>query len=1040
MINSIIKFSLSHQYLVLLFYVMLVVLGVRTASRMDIDVFPDLTAPTVVVMTDAHGMASEEVERLVTFPIETAVNGAVDVRRVRSVSSQGFSFVWVEFDWGTNIFKARQVVSEKLITVSAQMPIGVGQPVLAPQSSIMGEILFIGMQADSTSMMDLRTLAEWQVKPLILSTGGVSQVTIMGGDYKQYQVLADPQRMNYYKLSMQELAEACQGASLNSSGGLLRQYGNEYVVRGIGRSNDLETLGNTFIKRVADRPVKIRDVAEVVIGSPPKTGFGSVNAKLAVIMAISKQPNTNTLEVTQQIEDQLHDLRQSLPDDVKLHTDIFRQADFIQSSIRNIQTALVEGGIFVVVILFLFLGSFRTTFISLLAIPLSLLGTILVMKIMGITINTMSLGGMAIAIGSLVDDAIIGVENVYKRLRQNRAKPLAERLPAYQIVLQASIEIRSSIMNATLIIIVAFLPLFFLSGMEGRMLEPLGISFVVALFVSLVVAMTLTPLLSGMLLSDDAYLQKNQKEKWLVRKLAVLYEKSLTHALRYKRIILSATLVLFLVTLLIFVNLGRSFLPEFNEGALTISVVTKPGVSIEESNRLGNLVERELLAIDEVLTTARRTGRGELDEHAQSTNSAEIDVNYTLGERSQEDFMEAVRERLTQIPGMVFTVGQPLGHRIDHMLSGTRANIAIKIFGEDLGRLFTLGTEIQHAIGAVEGLVDVNVDQQVAVPQVQIRANRDRLAQYGISLNQFHDFVELAFAGEKLADIYQEQQRFDLVLRLHPDYTESVDGIRAALIDTEGGKKIPLEQVAHVVSHSGPSSISRENVQRKIVVAANIAGRDLRSVVEDIREVVSNEVDLPEGYRVEYGGQFENEARASRTLMLTSVLSIFIIFLLLYHEFKDFSLAGIILLNLPLALIGGVFAIYFTSINLSIPAVIGFITLFGIATRNGILLISRYQSLQQQGYSLVETITQGSVDRLSPILMTALTAALALIPLALRGDLSGNEIQSPMAKVILGGLLTSTLLNMYIVPVVFSILTSRGLIKRKKEDSESPLL
>lgn len=1029
MINNIIKFSLNNKYLIILLSVALVVFGVRTALNMDIDVFPDLTAPTVVVMTDAHGMASEEVERLVTFPIETSVNGATGVRRVRSASSQGYSFVWVEFDWVTDIFKARQIVSEKLITVSSQMPLGVGQPVLAPQSSVMGEIFFIGLQADSTSLMDLRTIAEWNIKPLLLATGGVSQVTIIGGDYRQYQVLANQAKMNRYRVSMEELADVCRGISRNSTGGVVRQYGNEYVVRGIARTSDLETLSNTYVKSLAGKPVRLNDVAEVKIGSAVKMGYASGNAKPAVIISVSKQPNTNTLNVTERIEENLTALKKTLPPDVRLDTKIFRQADFIETSVHNVQDALLEGAVFVVIILFVFLGSFRTTIISLLAIPLSLLGAIVVMKFLGQNINTMSLGGMAIAIGALVDDAIIDVENVYKRLRQNRLLPENQRQNSFTVVFEASKEIRASILNATMIIIVAFIPLFFLSGMEGRMLKPLGISFIVSLFVSLIVAMTLTPLLSRMLLSDEKYLARNQKDKWLVRKLSYHYERSLRWSVNHKKAILLPVLTLFIIALIAMSTLGRSFLPEFNEGSLTLSVITKPGASLEESNRLGNLVETELLAIPEISTTARRTGRGELDEHSQTTNSAEIDVNFTLNERSREEFMADVRSTLSKIPGIAFTVGQPLGHRIDHMLSGTRANIAIKLFGTDLNRMFSIGNEIKSSVTGIEGLVDVNVDQQVEIPQIQIRANRDMLAVYGITIQEFNDFVDIAFGGEKMADIYEGQRSFGLILRLDKDYTADIEGIRNALIDTHDGRKVPLAQVADIVSVSGPSSISRENIQRKVVISANVAGRDLRGAVQEIQEKINEAVTLPEGYRIEYGGQFESEARASQTLILTSLLALVIIFLLLFQEFKNFRLAGIILLNLPLALIGGVFAIFLTSGILSIPAIIGFITLFGIATRNGILLISHYQRLHEEGVPLDDTVIKGSVDRLNPILMTALTAALALIPLALKGNLAGNEIQSPMAKVILGGLITSTLLNIYIVPIVYSALRNRGILK-----------
>jgi len=1031
MLNNIIKFALNNKYLVLLSSVALLIIGARTAINMDVDVFPDLTAPTVVVMTDAHGMASEEVERLVTFPIETSVNGATDVRRVRSSSSQGYSFVWVEFDWGTDIFKARQIVSEKLISVTAQIPLGIGQPTLAPQSSVMGEIFFIGLQADSTSMMELRTIAEWNVKPLILATGGVSQVTIIGGDFKQYHVLADPQKMSFYHVSMDELATVCKGISQNSTGSVVRQYGNEYVVRGIARTANPEMLGNSYIKSINGKPVRLRDVAEVKIGSAVKMGHASENAKPAIIISVSKQPSINTLDVTERIEENLAVLKNTLPPDVIVDTKIFRQADFIETSVYNVLKALIEGGIFVVIILFIFLGSFRTTLISLLAIPLSLLGAILVLKILGLNINTMSLGGMAIAIGSLVDDAIIDVENVYKRLRQNRQLPPAERQSSFNVVFEASKEIRASIFNATLIIMVAFLPLFFLSGMEGKMLQPLGISFIVSLFVSLIVAMTLTPLLAKMMLSDDRFLMKNEKEKWLVRLLTHYYEKSLTWSLRHKSFVLGVTMAMFVIAVFVFASLGRSFLPEFNEGSLTLSVVTTPGTSLVESDKLGNLVETEMLAIPEILSTARRTGRGELDEHSQTTNSAEIDINFELKDRSQAEFLADVRLTLSQIPGIAFTVGQPLGHRIDHMLSGTRANIAIKLFGQDLNTMFSIANQIKGSIIDIDGLVDVNVDQQVEIPQIQIRANREMLAAYGITIDQFNSFVDIAFGGEKLTDIYEGQRSFDLVLRLNTDYTETIEGIRSALIDTYDGKKVPLRQVADIVSVSGPSSISRENVQRKIVIAANVAGRDLRGVVEDIRKNIEAGITLPEGYRIEYGGQFESEAKASRTLMLASLFALLIIFLLLFQEFKNFKLAGIILLNLPLALIGGVFSIYFTSGILSIPAIIGFITLFGIATRNGILLISNYQKLQSSSNAVSEIVIKGSSDRLNAILMTALTAALALIPLALQGNLSGNEIQSPMAKVILGGLLTSTLLNIYIVPIVYSILNNRGIVKNK---------
>lgn len=1024
MLNKIINYSLNNKLFVLLGAVLLIVGGLFTVQKMDVDVFPDLTAPTVAVMTDAHGMSAEEVERLVTFHIETSVNGATNVRRVRSASMQGYSFVWVEFDWGADIFKARQVVSEKMVTLGSVLPEGI-VPVLAPQSSIMGEILFIGLKSDSTSQMELRTLAEWVVKPAILATGGVSQVTIIGGDYKQYQLLADPQKMDFLGVSMNELAQAGRSFSANSSGGVVRDFGNEYMIRGMARSNDLEELGNTHIKTVNNRPVVVSDVAEVVIGSAVKYGYASENAEPAVIIAVSKQPNINTLKVTENIEKNLGEIGKSLPRDVVMNTRIFRQADFIESSVRNVGSAMLEGALFVVVILFLFLASFRTTIISIVAIPLSLFGTVIVLHFLGMNINTMTLGGMTIAIGSLVDDAIIDVENVYKRLRQNHRKPREERRPVFDIVLNASIEIRASILNATLIIMVAFIPLFFLTGMEGRMLKPLGVAFIVALFMSLIVAMTVTPLMCKLLLSNEKYLDKNKADSWLTVRLTSLYEKSLEWVLRNKKKVLYPTIGLFLVSVGLFFTMGRSFLPEFNEGALVITAVTKPGVSLEETNRLGNLMETELLKIPEVASTARRTGRGELDEHSQTSNSSEIDVQFRLTKRSNEEFMKEVRNVLTAVPGMAVTVGQPLGHRIDHMLSGTRASIAIKLFGTDLSDLFMLGNQIQHSIKGIDGLVDVSVEQQTETPQLQLRANRGMLSKYGISVEDFNRFVELAFAGEKLADIYEGQRSFELILRLNGNYTESIDRVRSALIDVGSGRKVPLEEIADIVSVGGPSSISRENVQRKIVVSANTSGRDLKSVVDDIRQNIEENVVLPEGYRIEYGGQFETAANATRTLLIASLLAVCVIFLLLYGEFKDLTLSAIVLLNLPLALIGGVLAVFFTSGVISIPSIIGFITLFGIATRNGILLISRYQHMQQDGEPLHQRVLHGSTDRLNPILMTALTAALALIPLVFQGGKPGNEIQSPMAVVVLGGLLTSTILNIFIVPIVYETIEKK---------------
>ncbi|MBQ4063112.1 MAG: efflux RND transporter permease subunit [Bacteroidaceae bacterium] len=1024
MLNRIIKFSLNNKLPLLLAVVLTVIGGIYSVRNIEVDVFPDLTMPTVVILTDAADMAPEEIERLVTFPIETAVNGATNVRRVRSSSSQGFSFVWVEFDWGMDIYKARQIISEKMSLLAGQLPDGI-VPVLAPQSSVMGEIMFIGMRARSTSMMELRTLAEWVVKPAILATGGVSQVTIIGGDYKQYQVLACPVKMDMYGVTMPELEAAVAAMSVNTGAGVVRDFGNEYNLRSMGRTNDVNELGNTLVKMNGDAPVRVADVADVVVAPAVRQGYAAQNGEPSIILSISKQPGINTLNVTQNIERNLESIAKSLPADVSLDTSIFRQADYIQASVNNVGQSLIEGAICVILVLFLFLTSMRTTVISILAIPLSLLGTVIVLYLAGLDINTMTLGGMCIAIGSLVDDAIIDVENVYKRLRQNRLLPQNERRSAFIVVYEASSEIRASIIHATLIIIVTFMPLFFLSGLEGRMLKPLGIAYIVALLMSLLVAMTVTPLLCKMMLSGDSYLRKAEKKNWVDKWLLTSYSHSLGKAIANSKKIIVSLVLLFVLCLLLFADMGRSFLPEFNEKALTIAAVSRPGVSLEESNRIGALIEKELLQIPEVTSTARRTGRGELDEHSQTSNGAEIDVNFELGERSKADFLHDVRSRLAAIPGVVTSVGQPLEHRIDHMVSGTQADLAIKIFGPDLSTLFRTGTEIKSLLAAFPQVVDINVEQQVETPQLQVRARRDRLAYYGVTMEQFNGFVQAAFPGKKLGTVYEGERSFDLIIRLNKDYTESIDGVKNALIDTPQGK-VALTEVADVVSVGGPGSISRENVQRKVVVSANITGGDVAGTVERIEKYLEKELPLAEGYRLEYGGQFESAASASRTLWLTTAVAVLVVFVLLYGEFKSTTLSLTVLINLPLALIGGIIATYISSGVMSIPAIIGLITLFGIATRNGILLVSRYQHLRAAGMGLDEAVLSGSADRLTPILMTAFTSALALIPMILAGDKSGNEIQSPMAVVVLGGLMSSTFLNVYVIPIVYRWVVRKG--------------
>ena len=1023
MLNKIIKFSLTNRLFVLVGAVLLLVGGIYTTARMEVDVFPDLNAPTVVVMTEAKGMAPEEVERLVTFPVETAVNGATDVRRVRSSSTTGFSVVWVEFDWGTDIYRARQIVSEKLAVVGESLPPTVGNPTLGPQSSILGEVMILGLTADSTSMQDLRTLADWTIRPRLLSMGGVAQVTVLGGDIKEYQILLSPDKMRHYGVGLDEVMAAANDMNTNAAGGILYEFGNEYIIRGILSTDRVEALGKTVVKRVGSVPVTLENIAEIKVGAKaPKLGTASHRAKDAVLMTVTKQPATSTLDLTEKLDAAVADLKPSLPADVQIASDIFRQQRFIDSSIDNIRKSLYEGGVFVVIVLFLFLMNVRTTLISLVTIPLSLLVSILTLKFMGLTINTMSIGGMAIAIGSLVDDAIVDVENVYKRLRENRRLPEAERRTTLQVVFNASREVRMPILNSTFIIVVSFVPLFFLTGMEGRMLRPLGIAFITALFASTLVALTLTPVLCSYLLGRDRR-ERLDRDPFVVRHLQRWYKTALEWALRRKRLVLGSLAVLLAVALGLFFSLGRSFLPAFNEGSFTINVSTLPGISLEESDRIGRRTEELLLSVPEIQTVARKTGRAELDEHALGVNTSEIEAPFELGKRSKDEVLAEIRSKLKTLPGVNVEIGQPISHRIDAMLSGTQANIAIKLFGTDLNRMFSIGNSIKTEIQGVEGIADLNVEQQIERPQLQITPRREMLAKYGVTPAEFAEMVDVYLAGATVSQVYEGNRSFDLTVKVDDASRRTMDDIRNLTVDAAGAK-IPFSEIADIRSAAGPNTINRENVSRKIVISANVAGRDLQGVVDDIRRIVGEKITLPEGYRIEYGGQFESAQAASRTLLLTSIMSIAVIFLLLFAQFRDLKQSAVVLLNLPLALIGGVFALFFTDGIVSIPAIIGFISLFGIATRNGMLLIDRYNELRREGLPLREAVLHGSLDRLNPILMTALTSALALIPLALGGELPGNEIQSPMAKVMLGGLLTSTLLNGFIIPIMY-MLTSR---------------
>ena len=1074
MLNKIIRFSLNNRLLVLVVSVLLLAAGTYTATTMDVDVFPDLNAPTVTVMTEATGMAPEEVERLVTFPIETAVNGATDVRRVRSSSTTGFSIVWVEFDWGTDIYRARQIVSEKIATVMDALPQHVGTPTLGPQSSILGEVLFVALTIDdeaspnpsqggglgsavsasslssgegggrglATSMQDLRTMADWTIRPRLLATGGVAQVAVLGGEVKEYQILLSPEKMMHYGVSLSEVLEATRGMNQNATGGTIYEYGNEYIIRGMLSTNSVEEIGSTVVKkwRMDDgetsnsqfsilnsqlgKPIRLSDIAEVKVGDHrPKFGVASLRTEPAVILTVTKQPNTSTLELTKKLDATLEEIRRELPSDVVLTTDVYRQERFINSSIDNVKRSLIEGAIFVVIVLFIFLMNVRTTIISLVTIPLAFVAAILTLNALGLTINTMSLGGLAIAIGSLVDDAIVDVENVYKRLRENRALPIEQQRPVLTVIYDASKEVRMPILNSTLIIVATFVPLFFLTGMEGRMLAPLGIAFIVALCTSTLVALTLTPVLCSFLLGNDSGKSSQEKTSPVTRFLTKIYTRLLAWTLRHSKVVLGATVALFVVALVAFFGLGRSFLPPFNEGSFTINVATLPGISLEESDNIGRRAEELLLTIPEIQTVGRKTGRAELDEHALGVNVSEIEAPFILGDRSKEALVAEVREKLGTLPGTNIEVGAPISHRIDAMLSGTRASIAIKIFGTDLNKMYQIGNRIKSAVEGVEGIADLNVEQQVERPQLKIIPRREVMAQYGITMPEFADMVGVLLAGEPVSQVYEGRRVFDLTLKVGDDSRATAEDISRMIVDAKG-TKVTLGQIADVVSSTGPNTINRENVQRKVVVSANVAGRDLRGVVTDIRRIVEEQVELPEDYHVEYGGQFENEEAASRTLLIASLFAIMVVYLLLYNQFRSLTQAAVILINLPLALVGGVLVLWATGGELSIPAIIGFISLFGIATRNGMLLVERYNDLRAEGHPVMDCIMHGSADRLNPILMTALTTALALIPLALGGDLPGNEIQSPMAKVILGGLATSTLLNGFIVPVMY-MLTNR---------------
>jgi CzcA family heavy metal efflux pump len=1016
MLDRIILWSLKNRLLVLIGAASLLLYGGYVAARMPVDVFPDLTAPTVTILTECHGLAPEEVESLVTLPIERVMNGTTDVFRVRSHSAVGISIVFVEFELDTDIYRARQMVNEKLQQVD--LPEEVSSPTLGPISSTMGEIMLISMTAKETGAMELRSIADWTVRPRLLGVAGVSQVMVIGGETRQFQVEVDPRKLHDYDLSLDEVVEAVTKASANSSGGFLLRPHKEYLIRGRGRVQTTEDLAKSVITVRNATPILLEQVAEVKIGAAVKRGDGSFNLQPAVVATIQKQPNANTLEVTGSIETTLTELQRTLPEDVTIDTKAFQQADFINRAVSNVRDSIIEGGVMVTIVLFFFLWNFRTTFISLTAIPLSLVVAILAMEAAGITINTMTLGGMAIAIGALVDDAIIDVENVFRRLKQNAKK--AEPKPIVDVIFKASSEIRYSILFATLIIIVVFLPLFALGGFEGRMFEPLAFAYIISISASLLVALIVTPVLCYFLLGHSK-LVEHGGDSVTVARLKAIYGKILDWALAHTSIVVVLAGIGLVCSIALFPFMGREFLPPFNEGTLNINANLPPGTSLEESNRVGNLIERELHQVPEVVSTTRRTGRAELDEHAAGVNTSEIEVVTTPQDRSHAEFMEDVRTRLGRIPGVAVEVGQPISHRIDHMLSGTRAQIAIKLFGPDLNILRSKAKEIEAQMQGVEGVVDLLVEPQVGVPQIQVRVDRQAAAAVGLSAEDITEWVDTAFGGHIAGSVLEEHRTYDILVRFPKGAKSSIESLRNAPIDTPLGTKVPLSQVADIVEDLGPNTLNRENVQRRIIIQANVADRDLGSVIDDIRSAIGANVELPQGYYLQYGGQFEAQEKAAQLILGLSGVAIGAIFLLLYIALNSARYAGLVMANLPLALIGGLVMVFLTGGVLSIASLVGFITLFGIATRNGIMLVTHYQHLiEEEGVPFQEAIVQGSLERLSPILMTAIVTGVGLIPLALGVGEPGKEIQQPMAVVILGGIFTSTFLNMIVIPALFS--------------------
>ena len=1021
MIDALIRWSLGHRALVLGTAAAFTVWGTWSAWHMPLDVLPDLTAPSVTVLVEAPGMDPLEIESLVTFPIESSLNGAAGVRRVRSATAVGVAVVWVEFDWGQDINRARQIVTEKLSLVSGALPPGVEPPFLAPVSSVMGEVLFVGLESDRHSAIELRTTAETVIRRRLLAVSGVSQVIATGGDQKQYEVIVEPTRLRAYGVTVVDVEHALSAANRNATAGFQVAEGQEYLIRGLGRFTNVADIGAVVVRSSAQTPVLVRDLAEVREGAAVKRGDGSHNARPAVIIGIQKQPGANTLELTERIDATLLEIQQSLPQGMQIQQNLFRSADFIEQALNNLFTALLEGAGLVILVVIVFLMNARAAGITLVALPLSLIAAAVAMSWFGFTLNTMSLGGLAIAIGELVDDAIIDVENVVRRLRQNATLPEAERQNTLAVVYHASTEVRASVVFATVIVAIVFVPLFLLGSVEGRLLRPLGFAYVVALVASLVVALTVTPVLCSLLLPQSRLITSGA-EPWLTRRLKELYEPWLNRAVRSWRLVMAGAAVALIAALVTLFSTGRSFLPEFNEGALTVSAVTIPGTSLQDSNALGNALERLLLSVPEVASTARRTGRAELDEHVQGVESAEIDVRLEMKDRSKEDVLREIREKVSLLPGTNVTVGQPISHRIDHMLSGTRANIAVKIFGDDLAVLRGLATQVQAQMAGVRGVVDLSTEMQTEIPTLRVKVDPERASRHGLAAGAVAQTLQTARVGRPVGQVIEGQIAVPLVVRYSTQVSSDLDAIGDTVLDTPGGAQIPLSAVADIQRDRGPNFVMRENVQRRIVVQSNVAGRDLRSVVNDIQAAVAANVTLPQGVHVEYGGQFESESSASRQLLWLSVGVVIAIFLVLMTAFGSTRDAVLVMVNLPLALIGGVAGVYFAGGVLSVASIVGFITLFGIATRNGIMLVSHIRHLQEhEGVTdFRAAVTKGATERLVPILMTALAAGLALVPIAMSAGEAGSEIQAPMALVILCGLASSTALNMIVVPVLYA--------------------